>query len=980
MLKSIIHICIIVLCSLHFFSPLALATDNIPSPAWGGKKVKRTYSSSETQKIFEQQLLERIDETETELETEPLLDAGEADGEEVPAFAPTRSVPKQRENIKHYGFQPEHQHAQTLSPPPFNRPAELKDSVVETELKTEPIYEEDEWQPATHNKLYSVKARLDRARVHLDESFSLIVEAMVLDLDRLGAFQLPRIKEFNLINEYQAETNTTAEGRVWWVRTKQYVFVARKPGQYSIPPVAIFYAGKKYYTRRLIINVEGSRSGICYSRPASGEVYKQNEIIPSAPDVGRARKEKVEFFAEISAPRVFVNQQVILTVRLQYTSDDQTTMSYRPPRLTGFLTEVLPESKSEDRISGAKQSFIEMQYRTALFPVRAGSLTVDVAEVVFTRKSKKQSYLTEPLTLEVVPLPEDTRPLTKVQQNGLVGQYQLRAEVDTQNTEVDRPINLVIVLTGKGNLRSAPEPFIPAAQHYRIYLEDRKEQVYTKTEGIEGERIYKYLVVFDKPGKMGLGKASIRYFDPDKKHWKTVTARIPEIQVTLRKDQPIQVQPDGKPDYFLDLKPNHGGAAILTPPKPWVAATLSFWLLQALGPVLIGVVLLGKRWRAQALKDAEVNRIRRAYATAQKSLRQLKRYMQKREDKKFYDGLAKTTSDYLATKFEIPNVYIGTERIPEYFEQYQVPTKLQQRLKAALTACEYVRYAAAVLPDKDMWALYRDVKAAIRDFEKFWVQKNRQKQSHHTKVIILLGLILLASSSYAGEAELHFWRGNTQAERGDHAAAEREYRHVLSLEIEDPDVYYNLGNTYLQQGKLGAAILSYERGLRLAPRDPDLRFNLRQAETLVGENYTERKQPGWGNTIVRLYQSVTPNETAWAASFFYFLAVCLIILILLWPARFRQGWLVVWILVGIAAGMALWSGLRCFEPRWRKQAVVMTAQSEIYSRPYTNAEVLFSIPEGTRVVIKQEEEAWVEVFCAPGRRGWAKRSTLGFIE
>jgi tetratricopeptide (TPR) repeat protein len=979
-----LRIIIAIAAGVFFSTSVLAAADDPPSPAWGGEKVKRTYSASEeASKHFNEQNVERWEENteDVELETEPILDESEADADEEESvrIIPKRTKPTYSEDVKKYNYTVRENSLRVMENKPIVHPdAYLVEQ--EADLDTEPLYDPDELNPNRIFKLHSVKTRLDRAGVHLDESFTMIVEVVVSDLRRLSSVQLAAMKNFNLINEYQSEATTVINGKNWRVRTKQYVFLARNPGRYALPGAVIVYSGKKHLTKTLHIEVEGSRSGISYTRRKAGEVYSQDDYIPGAPEVGRLSKEEVEFFAEVTPEKVYVNEQAILTVRLQYTSDATTSISYRPPQLTGFLTEELPESGIEDRISGAKQSFIEKEYKTALFPVRPGVLIVDVAKVVITRDRKNQKHTTEPLTLEVVALPEDKKAKSEQHRSSLVGQFTLQAEVSESKTEVDRPVHLEVVLKGKGNIRGAPEPYIRAAEQYRIYIEDKKEKVYLEDEGIEGERIFQYMVVFDKPGKIRLGNASMRYFDPKQKRWLVGTAPIPEIEVAPRTHAVIQVKHAEVSKKTLSLRAHHGGAATLKRSRPWAATTLAFWIIQAIGPLLIGMILLGKSWQAQVEKDADAIRVRRAYATAKKALRQMRHHMRKREDKRFYDGLAKTASDYLATKLEVPNVYIGTESLPDYFEHYEVPAKLQQRWKAALTACEYVRYAAVVLPDKDMWTLYRDVKSAILDFEKFWTQRNKRVSKGKHAAAMVVGLLLLATAVYAGDAEVHFWRANTLAEKGDFQAAEAEYKKVLSYEVIDSDLYYNLGNTYLQQGKRGLAILNYWRGLRLSPRDPDLRYNLRQAETLVVEKQMSRMLARKDTIVTRLYQSVTPNETLVMASVLYFVAGTLICLILLWPGRFKQLKPMVWMVIGLMVGMVLWSALRQYEAVWRKQAVVMTEKAELYSRPYANSEVLNALPEGSRVIIKQEEEAWVEVHSQPGQRGWIKRSTLGFIE
>jgi len=958
------------------------ATEEQPaSPAWGGQKVKRVYSSEKAQALFEQQVLERSAEGEEELETQPLLDSsggGEISEDDYQQQGLKRTRPIHSKKSKKYGYQEPEQDPSTQQAP--RRPVLFQEVVVETDLETEPMVDSRE----QIEQLHTLEARLDRSETHLDESFTLILEIMVSDINALHPIQLPPMADLNLINTYASDSSAVLNGKIWSVRTVQYVFVARRTGAHQIPAIMIHFDGKKYFTEKTSIEVKGTRSGIRYYGPLSGKAYQIDEIIESAPDVGKARKDEVDITAGINREKSYVNQQVILTVQLKYSLDKHTDMSYRPPQLTGFITEELPEAKTEERISGEKKSDIDRRYRTALFPVRHGKVVVDVAEAVFVRKRQKRSFLTESIVLQVLPLPEDVRGFIPADRRGLVGQFDMTARLDKDTAEVDAPIRLTLTLRGKGNLSSVPEPVISRAEDFRVYLENKNVAIETTGEGVSGEKLFTYLVIFDKPGQADLGHAIIRFFNPDREVWESAIAKIPVVQVAPRPFKEIEVISEDPQIIPLELRPNHGGAAVLKKPVHWAVVKLSFWLFQGIGLLLIALILVGRRLYKQALKDAEVIRIRKAYAGAKKSLRRLKRLMHRQADKEFYNGLAKTASEYLSLKFESPNVYIGVESMPDYFEHFGIPEVLHTRFKAALTACEYVRYAAAVLPNRDKQALYRDVKNAIRDFEKYWVARNRKK-AHRLNPTVAAILLLstglgAAGPALAGDEEVRFWRANTYAENNDLAKAEGEYKQVLAMGVEDADVYYNLGNTYLRQGKTGLAIMAYERGLKIRPRDKDLKYNLYQAEEQVYlQNALPRKR-GPGTRFFTIYRSLTPNELIGSASASYFIAVIFLVLLLLWPVRLQRLRLLMWVAAVFAVLCTGWSITRQYESRWFKQGVVMTKTTEIFSRPYANADMLYTIPEGMRVQVKREEEAWVEVFFEPHRHGWVQRATLSFIE
>lgn len=846
------------------------------------------------------------------------------------------------------------------------------------ELKTEPLFVRT---GPVSNEVRSYRAELDRGQIHLDESFTLLVEIVVPDLKSLSDFQLPAMPDFSLINMYQSDVITTAEQKVWKVRSQRFVYIARRPGVFTIPAIGVIYQGRRYQTQPLSLSVEGARSGFAY-RQGVGKTLRMGNIVQAAPDAFGNAMDSDDFAASISTEKVYVNQQLVLKVHLQFVADKDTSMKYTPPALTGFLIEELPQANTEENVSGGQRRYVEHNYRTALFPVLSGNLTVGAALVRFYGQAKERSRLTEPLNITVLPLPPDPQAKNQEAESRLVGRYQMSAELESRRTEVNAPVHLELRLWGEGNIREAPEPVIDHAGDYRVYLEDRKEKISLSHEKVQGERTYRYLVVFDKTGVAKLGQARVRYFNPQAIRWESADTWIPEITVLPR--QAPAPNPDQEHHAMgwksLRLRPNHGGATTLRLQNDGPLESLWFWLAQAFGPLMIAMAFLGRYLYQRSQADLLAVRTRRAYPQFRKTLNQIAAFIHKGDIQSFYSTLAKAISEYLAAKFGVPAAYIGVERLPEYFERFQVPEQIGGQFKVALMACEYVRYAAVVLPTRDMRALHHDLRQTVKHFETWWEKTHGRKSRKRPTSALLIPLLLLAWQAYAGGPELNFWRGNAFAEKGEYASAEAEYRKVLADRVNDPDVYYNLGNAYLKQGKLGPAILSYERGLLLAPRNADLRHNLNQAASLVQTPAVNSGNPKWLRGMIAVFRSFTVGELAFAASAAYYVAMIVFFAMILWPARFSR-----LRNLGLAAGvlalfLAAWCAARSWEPQWYKRAVVLTSKADVYVRPYPRADVLFTMHEGTRVEIKHEEEVWIEIRMATDRHGWVERSALGFIE
>lgn len=920
---------------------------------------------------------------EVELANEPVTDSGR-----FPASAPTPTPvpkPKAARDARQYSYSA--QEAGTSVPAGRTDPelAPLA-PLGGRELRTEPLAEDEATRgAASRADAVAFTAELNRNSVHLDESFTLTAVITVPELQHVSEVRFNRPEAFDLINTHHTDLRTNERGRILQTRTVSYVFLPLKTGTFTLPPAEIRYRGRAYRTAAMEITVEGPRTGFAYQRQFTGRKGQKPVILPAAPDTaGSGKENSVTFYANLDQRAAYVNQQVTLTVRLRYLYENGIKVAYLPPPLTGFLSEPLQQTQTEAVVSGTHQKYLERVYRTALFPIQSGTLSISSAKAQFAKFGQSHSHSTEPLSLESKPLPPDPELKTGEISSGLVGRYQLTANLLPGRVEAEMPLRLRLVLQGEGNIRAAPDPNISADPSLRLQVESRGEAITRDNGLVRGERVFQYVLVPRKPGALALGRAWIRYFDPQSKAWRSAAAALPAVNVLPKAETEEPASPAAAESTLRapqHLRPIHGGGDVLRRLNRRATATWRFWLLQVAGLIALGAAGLFSQARRKVLGDPQVLRARRAYGLARGLLRRAHGHIRKGEVTLFYDSLSRAASEYLAAKFGVPTSYIVSERLTEYFERHQVPMIFRSRFKIALTACEYVRYAAVELPTHDMRSLHRDLAAAVEEFEAHWRKVGRARKNIPAGPAAAILLVLaLGAAARAGEPEICFLHGNTAFEQEQFETALADYQNVIALGVADPDVYYNLGNTYIKLGQIGRAILAYEKGLQLAPRDGDLRHNLAEAASAAVDAQPEESTRSYRGWVTRAYRLFTADELAYAASAAYFVLVAGLILWLLWPAHARAGRRLTAASAVLLALLAGWSAARGLESSWWRRAVVLTPAAEVLGRPYADAEKLYTVHEGTRVAVGREEEEWMEVHFGRNRRGWCARGALGMIE
>lgn len=955
--------------------------------SWCGVLAAATQLDDQTKKQFSGEVnpqhLRAIAKTGSEGEeliTEPLLDADEGKSEEKTP-TPTAMPEKVRRLKKSFSMIEE----KGPAAPAASQKLPGQDLVVEQQeitLPTEPIYEDDAENVKNQAPL-ALTVSLDHNRVHLDESFTLRVDINALNINALGYVRLPKMISFDMINRSQRDTNESIGGRIWHHRTIEYVFLGEQPGLFEIEPVSVSYQGKTYYSKPLKIRVVGTSSGVAYRRRFSGISVAEEKIVPGAPKTRQPDQAGVLFYSEVDHHDVYINQQITLTIGLQYTSEASTSMHYTPPMVSGFITEALPPINREEQISGTKRRLLDRRFRTALFPIRAGTFTIDPGQAVMINKNQQHNYLTEAITIKVKPLPKDRYAFNKKEINHLVGNFSVHAQWSQLQTEVGQPIKLEVTIRGQGNCRAAVPPMVPITNQGRLYLEKTRTILSTKQGNIVGFKSFDYLVVFDQSGPVAIKPVKIRFFNPQQKKWKTAQTKLPEIMV--RSQATMMTKPVTATDIniqALQLRPNFSQLTHSEPnPKPLIGHWW-FWIIQLFGPVLLIGAIIAQRQYEKSHADQAALRVKRAYRLAKGQLNQLSQWIQAGETKKFYDGLTKVTTDYLAAKFNVPKSYISADRIVDYFDAHQMPKQLVNSFKMALTACEYVRYAAAMLPVRDMRTLLKDSRRAINSFEQVWKAREKKKKVGGHRIIGLIGLLIWLSVgiAWSDQPNLVLVQANSAMEEGNTKNAEAYLKELINRGHIDAAVYFNLGNLYINQGRLGEGILAYQRAKWLMPRHPDITHNLVQAQALVTVKDVDINQPLFIRVMRQVYSVFTGNELAVIAMSLFWLIIAANLCLVFYSRRFAWVKQWNWLAGSLLILFALWSGARYSEADWWQQAVVLTNEAPVVERPYSRADTLLTLPAGLEVTILQQDEPWLKIEIGSEHQGWIKRHHLGLIK
>jgi tetratricopeptide (TPR) repeat protein len=241
----------------------------------------------------------------------------------------------------------------------------------------------------------------------------------------------------------------------------------------------------------------------------------------------------------------------------------------------------------------------------------------------------------------------------------------------------------------------------------------------------------------------------------------------------------------------------------------------------------------------------------------------------------------------------------------------------------------------------------------------------------------LIGWIALACPA-AGRADSSqdlFKQGNTAYAAGQFSQAASFYESARSQGLDHWVLYYDLGNAYFKAGVTGKAAANYLRAFRLNPHSGDVIYNLNLVLTKAGDPLLPNES--LAALFWRVFYILSLNTLAVLSSVL-FIAVCIggsLFFLGRWrsSAEVAFGALLVLVLLGT------WFGLR-IAINERQEAVVVNGTAEVRSAPNLGTPANFTVPEGRRVQILEDQEPvkdWIEIGVPQeGLKGWVPSSSI----
>jgi|WetSurMetagenome_2_1015567.scaffolds.fasta_scaffold164485_1 tetratricopeptide (TPR) repeat protein len=247
--------------------------------------------------------------------------------------------------------------------------------------------------------------------------------------------------------------------------------------------------------------------------------------------------------------------------------------------------------------------------------------------------------------------------------------------------------------------------------------------------------------------------------------------------------------------------------------------------------------------------------------------------------------------------------------------------------------------------------------------------------------IVVLSFIFMLPLSRIFAAPVDYWfeKANAFYEQLAFDSAQVYYEKIVSSDVQNTAVFFNLGNTYFRLKKPGLSILYFEKAQKLSPNDPDIRANIRFVQSTLVDRLPPPEQSFIAAVLLYMHNLVPLNTQLWLV-FSLLLALSILFAVALYASSNLRLWIIylssILLFGTVCCGVSM--GIKIYSTATMQEAVALAPSIDAINQP-NGSKVLFTVHEGTKFRVLKQLGDWSLVGLQTGVSGWMPTSSLGFV-
>jgi hypothetical protein len=309
-------------------------------------------------------------------------------------------------------------------------------------------------------------------------------------------------------------------------------------------------------------------------------------------------------------------------------------------------------------------------------------------------KSVKKDIKSQPITIEVEPLPTSNKPSSF---KGAVGQFTFTSKIDKNELKVNEAFTLTLTVSGKGNIEllELPQPVFPP--DFEVYDPKINTSVKNNAQGIYGNKSAEYIIIPRVSGDFTLNDIEFSYFNTSSKKYETLKSDIHTIQVQKGSgsNNSVVYTPGQADIKYLGSDIRHINTSnnkLNITGFVFFASNGYFAIIILMTIIFIAVLIINKKIN-KFNSDKVLVKNRKATKIAKKRFKNAHNHLVTNNQNRFYEEFSQAVWGYISDKLNIPLSQLSMDSVREIMTNRNVPEDIVNEFVDLLNTCEFARFA-----------------------------------------------------------------------------------------------------------------------------------------------------------------------------------------------------------------------------------------------------------------------------------------------
>jgi tetratricopeptide (TPR) repeat protein len=248
----------------------------------------------------------------------------------------------------------------------------------------------------------------------------------------------------------------------------------------------------------------------------------------------------------------------------------------------------------------------------------------------------------------------------------------------------------------------------------------------------------------------------------------------------------------------------------------------------------------------------------------------------------------------------------------------------------------------------------------------------------NNRIVILILFLGLWNSSFSNDL---LRRAEKAYDSKKYREAIASYEELIKDGYRSYQLYYNLGNSYYRNSELGKAIYYYELARKLEPDDEDVRINLAIASSKTIDKIDSKENFFITAVKTNLLSSFSTSTWGGLSIAALFLFAVLFFVFVISTSRFTKR--ICFVISVVCLGLfflTYFLGFSAVKAKYENKFAIITAREvKVMNEPTPSASSKFSLHEGTKIRVVENNGDWILINLDNGNEGWVKLADVGVI-